>query len=245
MRLIFSVIYSIIIFLLDSSVAKSINQRIDCYPESESSYSNYSKESCLARHCLYDDRAISPQIQCYLSPNYGYVFQEILQSTNNTFKYRLKRNDAIESPFPEPIENVIFEVQYYTNEIIRVKFYDADQQRYEVPIPLNPRSDPIESAQYQFNYTLDRSRDGIFSFSIRRRVDQSILFDTSLGGLVLNNQFLQIVTRLQSTYVYGFGENNHDTLKHQVHQRPSWGIFARDQGNISQQMKISSLIHCH
>jgi maltase-glucoamylase len=46
----------------------------------------------------------------------------------------------------------------------------------------------------------------------------------------LNNQFLQIVTRLQSPHVYGFGENNHDTLKHNVQERKTWGIFARDQG---------------
>lgn len=66
--------------------------------------------------------------------------------------------------------------------------------------------------------------------TVKRREDQSVLLNTSLGGLVLNNQFLQFVTRLQSKHVYGFGENNHDTLKHQVHERPSWGLFARDQG---------------
>ena len=66
-----------------------------------------------------------------------------------------------------------------------------------------------------------------------------MLFDTSLGGLVLNDQFLQIVTRLQSSHVYGFGENNHDTLKHNVHERKSWGIFARDQGlSFSMQHKL-------
>lgn len=124
-------IYSIIGLLLDLRVINS-NPRIDCYPESESSYSNYSKDSCLARHCFYDDQPSSSPIECYLSPNYGYILQEILSSTKDTFKFRLKRNEKIQSPFPEPIENVIFEVQYYTNDIIRLKFYDADQQRYEV-----------------------------------------------------------------------------------------------------------------
>ena len=130
MKEILLLIYSIVGLLLDLRVTNS-NPRIDCYPESESSYSNYSKESCLARHCFYDNQ--SP-IECYLSPNYGYILQEILSSTKNTFKFRLKRNEKIPSPFPEPIENVIFEVQYYTNDIIRLKFYDADQQRYEVGI---------------------------------------------------------------------------------------------------------------
>ena len=95
---------------------------------------------------------------------------------------------------------------------------------------MTPSSDQIDSPQYEFNYSSDSLRDNIFSFFIKRREDKSILFDTSIGGLVLNNQFLQIITRLQSPHIYGFGENNHDTLKHNVHERLSWGIFARDQG---------------
>ncbi|CAF3137369.1 unnamed protein product [Rotaria sp. Silwood2] len=100
----------------------------------------------------------------------------------------------------------------------------------KVPIPLASSSGKIDSPQYEFNYSSDSTRDNIISFFIKRREDGSILFDTSLGGLVLNNQFLQIITRLQSSHIYGFGENNHDTLKHNVPERSSWGVFARDQG---------------
>ncbi|CAF3736759.1 unnamed protein product [Rotaria sordida] len=207
-----------------------INPRINCYPEIESPYSNYSKESCLARNCLYDDEADSSVIQCYLSPNYGYILQNSTEQTNNTFKLQLKRNQAIDNMFPEPMENVILEIQYYTNDIIRFKLYDADKKRYEVPIPLTPSPGKIDSPQYEFNYSSDSTRDNILSFFIKRRDGESVLFDTSLGGLVLNNQFLQIITRLQSSHIYGFGENNHDTLKHNVNEKPSWGIFARDQG---------------
>lgn len=106
--------------------------RIDCYPEIESPYSNFSKESCLARHCLYDDDDNSSRVQCYLSPNYGYILQNFTEISNNSIKFYLKRNPAVGSMFPDPMENVIFEIQHYTNEIIRFKFYDADKKRYEV-----------------------------------------------------------------------------------------------------------------
>ncbi|CAF2669545.1 unnamed protein product [Rotaria sp. Silwood2] len=99
-----------------------------------------------------------------------------------------------------------------------------------VPIPLSSASDQVSSPQYEFGYSSDSSRDNILPFAIKRQIDKAVSFDTSLGGLILNNQFLQIVTRLQSPHVYGFGENNHDTLKHNVQERRSWGIFARDQG---------------
>jgi hypothetical protein len=136
MRLIsfISLIDSIIFALIISSAFASYksSSRINCYPEIESPYSNYSKESCLARNCLYDDEANSSVIQCYLSPNYGYILQNSFKQTKNIFKFQLKRNQAINSMFPEPIENVLFEIQYYTNDIIRFKFYDADKSRYQV-----------------------------------------------------------------------------------------------------------------
>jgi hypothetical protein len=48
-----------------------------------------------------------------------------------------------------------------------------------------------------------------------------------MGAFVYNDQFLQISTKLSSPYVYGFGENNHESLVHDLNYR-SWGIFARD-----------------
>lgn len=109
-------------------------ERIECYPERESSYSNYSKEACLARNCIFDDNASSNVIQCYLNPNYGYNLQSNVETLSNGLRLRLRRNQTINSPFPEPINNVILDVHYYTNDIIRFKLYDGDNQRYEVSI---------------------------------------------------------------------------------------------------------------
>ncbi|CAF3879344.1 unnamed protein product [Rotaria magnacalcarata] len=219
---------AIIVYMNVSLFASA--ERIDCFPERESTYSSYSKEACLARNCLFDENASPDAIQCFLRPNYGYIVQSDVQQTENGMRLRLQRNQAIASMFPEPINNVILEIQYYTNDIIRFKLYDEDNQRYEVPIPLASRSDQVSSPQYEFIYSSNSSHDNISSFAVQRRADRALLFDTSPGGLVLNNQFLQIVTRLQSSHVYGFGENNHDTLKHNVDEHKTWGIFARDQG---------------
>lgn len=106
--------------------------RIDCYPEAEAKYSNFSKDLCLARNCLFDDTANASEVQCYLRPNYGYLLQQDIEQTVNGLRLRLRRNQNISSPFPEPIENVLLDVQYYTNDIVRFKLYDADNQRYEV-----------------------------------------------------------------------------------------------------------------
>ncbi|CAF0767379.1 unnamed protein product [Rotaria sp. Silwood1] len=216
--------------LVVNTSADESSERIECFPERESKYSLYSKEACLNRGCEFDDAAQPDMVQCYLKPNYGYILQGTPQQTSSGFQLRLKRNEAVVSMFPNPINNVVLDVQYYTNDILRFKLYDEEKQRYQVPIPLTPSPDRALNPQYNFTYYSNSSRDNIFSFAIKRLVNQATLFDTSLGGLVLNNQFLQIVTRLQSRHVYGFGENNHDTLKHDVNDRKAWGIFARDQG---------------
>ena len=106
--------------------------RIDCYPESEAVYSNFSQATCLARGCLYDSSSVD--VPCYLPPNYGYIIQGNEKTTPNGIQLSLTRNSAVMSPFPQPIENVTLDVTYYTNDIIRFKLYDANNSRYEVKL---------------------------------------------------------------------------------------------------------------
>jgi len=75
---------------------------------------------------------MSGAIQCYLSPNYGYKLQGSAEQITNGLRLKLQRNSAVGSMFKQPIDNVLLDVQYYTNDIIRFKLYDADNKRYEV-----------------------------------------------------------------------------------------------------------------
>ncbi|CAG2183889.1 unnamed protein product, partial [Oppiella nova] len=53
-------------------------------------------------------------------------------------------------------------------------------------------------------------------------------FDTSIGGLVFADQFLQLATNLATKNVYGFGENVHQTFRHDLNYR-TWPLFGRDK----------------
>lgn len=53
-------------------------------------------------------------------------------------------------------------------------------------------------------------------------------WDTSVGGLIFEDQFLQIATKLPSYNVYGFGENVHDSFRHNLNWK-TWPMFSRDQ----------------
>ena len=54
-------------------------------------------------------------------------------------------------------------------------------------------------------------------------------FDTSIGGLVFSDQFIQLATRLPSKNIYGMGENTHKSFRHDLNYK-TWPLFARDQG---------------
>ncbi len=82
-------------------------------------------------------------IRCYLNPVYGYIFQQE-EPTEFGIQIKLRQNQTVNSMFPEPIDNVVRDVQYYTNDIVRFKFYDDDNQRYEV------RSIWIDASRNQF-----------------------------------------------------------------------------------------------
>ncbi|CAF4302896.1 unnamed protein product, partial [Adineta steineri] len=132
--IIFATVVTILTFIAVVFViardSPSAHYRTDCYPDALSKFSNYSKEACRNRHCLFDERANLSGTQCYMNDNYGYLF-EGAEKTQNGIQIKLKRTQALLSMFPEPIDNVILDVQYYTNDIIRFKLYDSDNQRYE------------------------------------------------------------------------------------------------------------------
>jgi len=44
---------------------------------------------------------------------------------------------------------------------------------------------------------------------------------------MFSDQFLQIGTYLPSTNIYGFGENTHQTLRHNLNYK-TWPLFAAD-----------------
>lgn len=53
-------------------------------------------------------------------------------------------------------------------------------------------------------------------------------WDSPLVDLFFSNQYLQITTAVPSTSVYGFGEQEHVSFKHNM-DFVTYGMFSRDQ----------------
>jgi len=106
------------------------------------------------------------------------------------------------------------------------QIYPKDQARFEVPLKLEvpaPTS-PAENPLYEIQF----SNEPVFSFRVIRKSSGSVLFDTSLGGLTFAQQFIQFSTKLPSTNLYGIGENEQQSFRHQFHKFQKFAIFSRD-----------------
>jgi hypothetical protein len=96
--------------------------RIDCYLEAQSRFENLTKYSCEKRNCIYDAN-VSHEIvpKCYFDrERLGYK----LTSSSNGLEYKLKQSGK--TPFPGVIEDIQLNVEYYGNNMIRVKVVVID-----------------------------------------------------------------------------------------------------------------------
>lgn len=208
-----------------NKLAPNEKDRINCFLEAESKFENLTKYQCeTVRKCIFLESEYERVPDCFFNRKIlGYKLKE-LKGKN---KYLLE-GDAAHSPYLGFIKNVLLETSYHGNNIVRVKITDNDNERYEVPYPLNLPNQIDDWTKNAAEFKFEEDLNSMSSFQILRRGTNDILFDTTEGGFVFTDQFIQISTNLiNGSAVYGFGENNHESLKHDINYR-SWGMFARD-----------------
>ena len=74
---------------------------------------------------------------------------------------------------------------------------------------------------------------------VTRKSTGTVLFDTNdMPGFVYSDQFIQLATNLPSTFVYGLGENEQPTYRHDLNWK-TWTGFARwDCNSISESTRV-------
>ena len=125
--------------------------------------------------------------------------------------------------FGADFADVYLEWEAQTSDRLRVKIYPANTTRYEVPIKIEAQDPAPEDTRYQFMWFPEPT----FSFRVIRKSNMKTIFDSSLGPLIISDQFLQVAGTLSSENIYGFGEQEQASFKHDGHWK-TWGMFARD-----------------
>ena len=173
------------------SIDDDLKKRIDCYPEAPYTFGDSIEEKCRLRNCLYQPTDVSNIPWCfYPQESYGYRMVNVTNLANG-YKFFLTRLTKYLSPFPDPVDNLILDVEHLNTKVLHVKMYDAKNNRYEVPVELNDIKD-ANTFNSDLSFVYENSNDLVFVLKIIRKSTGQVLFNTAIGGLVFCDQFIQV-----------------------------------------------------
>ncbi|GFS21406.1 maltase-glucoamylase, intestinal [Elysia marginata] len=202
----------------NKSEAVTGSQPNDCFPEAEGNPSQANETVCQSRGCRFDANATKSPVCSYQDESYRLKVTDI---STNDHGFTVKLEQVGSAPFGGDVANWIFRFENKGENVARFTFDTEDGNRYKVPKTMNLQSHSASSPNYDVKITNNES----FAFQITRKDTGTVIWDSA--SVILSNQFLQAATLLPSTYVYGLGEQKHETLRHKLTK--TWPAFSRDQ----------------
>ncbi|XP_045144841.1 maltase-glucoamylase, intestinal [Echinops telfairi] len=194
------------------------SERINCIPDQTPT-----KTLCDQRSCCWETQGSFNVPRCYYSKSYGYQVEGSVANTPAGFTAQLRKLPS-PSAFGSSVQNVLLTAEYQTSNRFHFKLTDKDKSRYQVP---HEHVKPFEGdAAASLTYRAEVSTQP-FSIKVIRLSNNRVLFDSSIGPLVFDDQFLQLSIRLPSANVYGLGEHVHQQYRHNMNWK-TWPIFTRD-----------------
>ncbi|XP_048120689.1 LOW QUALITY PROTEIN: sucrase-isomaltase, intestinal [Alosa alosa] len=197
-------------------------ERFDCHPEEGSD-----EAKCKARGCIWQVSHLDGVPWCYFPQDYGYIASTVTEGLSG-WTFDIERNIKYPSPrsVSREINKLRVEISYLSGHSLRFKIYDPAMKRYEVPVPLDlPTTPETDPAKRLYEVQVQQQPFGI---KVVRNSTGTIIWDSALPGFTFTDLFIQVSTRLASEYIYGFGETEHPTYRHDLNWH-TWGMFAKDQ----------------
>lgn len=202
---------------------QSDHQRFDCYPEDGSD-----EAKCTSRGCVWQPSNVDRVPWCYYPEDYGYVASPATESPEG-MTFDITRNARYRSsgrPESPDVNTLRVEIQYLSAHLLRFKIYDPVNKRFEVPVPLSvPPTPETDEAKRLYRVEVNAVPFGI---RVYRKSTGTKIWDSVVPGFTFSDLFIQVSTRLSSEYVYGFGETEHTTYRHDLNYH-TWGMFSKDQ----------------
>jgi len=130
-----------------------------------------------------------------------------VQQSSSSLKAELVLAGAACNVYGNDIQTLALEVDYEDTTRIHLRITDPSYKRYEVPNSVLPRPEnknvPSHTTDIRFHYVASP-----FSFSITRRSNGEVLFDTTHNPLVFEPQYWNLKTNLPANpHIYGLGEH--------------------------------------
>ncbi|WAQ97341.1 LYAG-like protein, partial [Mya arenaria] len=181
-------------------------QRFDCHPEV-----NGTREICEMRGCCWQETKL--RVKPLIAINYtdtqtpvdipfcfypldfpGYTVAAVKETDLGV---SLDLHTDHQFYYPRTVMNLRVDVMLETDARLHVKIYDADNSRYEVPLPVPKVSKAAASTRYMVTTS---GKDEPFTITLVQVVNTCI-------------QFLQLSSVLPSSYMMGLGEHRMDLMQ--------------------------------
>uniref|UniRef100_A0A7N8WS69 alpha-glucosidase n=1 Tax=Mastacembelus armatus TaxID=205130 RepID=A0A7N8WS69_9TELE len=198
-------------------------QRFDCYPEEHAD-----EAKCKARGCIWKPSSIERVPWCFYPQDYGYTVKTA-EETDSGMTVDITRNKKYRSsgrPGSPDIDTLRVEIRYHSSDMLQFKIWDPATDRYEVPVPLSVPAAPETDENKRLYKVLITNNP--FGIQVIRKNTGTKIWDSSMPGFTFSDMFIQVSTQLSSEFVYGFGETEHPTYKHDLNYH-TWGMFSKDQ----------------
>lgn len=195
---------------------------VDCYPDI-----NSYEQGCLDRGCIWSPSDVDNAPWCVFPSGYGYEVNGDETPTDLGFDLSLTRKDGqTSSPYSPDIDNIRVQVEFWTKNIVRIRFDDPNNQRYEVPLALAMQRPTVKPSEVDYDVTY--TNDPQFGITVTRISTGTVIFNTNHEGFIFSDQFLQTTTSLPSSNLYGLGEQNQMQYQHDLNWK-LWTAFSRDE----------------
>ncbi|CAJ0930944.1 unnamed protein product, partial [Mesorhabditis belari] len=210
----------ILIFLCLFSSTKcfvDVNRRVDCFPDLGAS-----QAACTQRGCSWDaapNGSPTGTPYCYYPTNTGYA----VSSNDGKENIQLTKQGGPANPYGADISPLTFKTSKVGN-VLEISIGTTGRYTPPLNLPKQPPSNQAETLNFQV------TSNNTFSFKVTRQSTGRALWDTSIGGLLFADKYIQIATLLPSDRIFGFGEHVHKKMKHDMTRYTTWPMFARDIG---------------
>ncbi|CAH0398598.1 unnamed protein product [Chilo suppressalis] len=201
------------------------NMRFDCFPQA-----NANENDCIKRGCCWrlPEQKGGNIPYCFYPPQYdSFRFLNMTEDKHSVTVYYEK---ARPSGYPDDFEVARIDFKYMSDDTLQIKIYDADNKRFEPPLPeIATNSQPLSDMKYRVE--INASTVG---FKVVRNSNNVTILDTQdVGGLILSDKFLQLSAVLSTKHIFGLGERRAKFLVDMNWQ--TFALFNRDRAPVEHQ----------
>ena len=169
---------------------------------------NMTEQDCHNLSCCWGESWKAPN--CYhkiFVPAVYTVSSKV--TTANGLVLSLTTSNTVPGKYGPPINPLRVEIYFETSDRIRVKIFDPNNIRWEIPSDIVPSPDPPTNKPLQTHYNIQTAdMQEVFWFAVERAEDKEVVFNSSTGSsITFYDQYIVVGTQLPEGFnIYGLGK---------------------------------------